>query len=114
MNLYQAVLPALASALIGVAAAPSASRAAPLAPMASPIAEQVIKTIVEQLEVKREDVTPEASLTKDLGADSIDLLELFMALEQEFAIDITEAQCEQMTEVDDVIKTVERAMEPRP
>ena len=67
-----------------------------------------IKSIIaEQLGVKPEEVTPEASFIDDLGADSLDTVELVMALEEEFGIEIPDEDAEKMTKVADVIKYIE-------
>jgi acyl carrier protein len=66
-----------------------------------------IKSIIaEQLGVKVEEVTPEASFIDDLGADSLDTVELIMALEEEFSIEIPDEDAEKMTTVGDVIKYI--------
>ena len=67
-----------------------------------------IKSIIaEQLGVKPEEVTPEASFIDDLGADSLDTVELVMALEEEFGIEIPDEDAEKMTKVVDAIKYIE-------
>ncbi len=68
------------------------------------IFERVQKIVIEQLEVDRERVTPEASFANDLGADSLDTVELVMALEEEFDIEIPDETAEQ---IDTVGKAVE-------
>ena len=60
------------------------------------IEERVKKIIVEQLGVKEEDVKPEASFVEDLGADSLDTVELVMALEEEFDIEIPDEEAEKI------------------
>ena len=71
-------------------------------------ADDKIKSIIaEQLGVKAEEVTPEASFIDDLGADSLDTVELIMALEEEFSIEIPDEDAEKMTTVGDVIKYVQ-------
>ena len=65
--------------------------------------EKVKKIIVEQLGVEAEDVTPEASFVDDLGADSLDTVELVMAFEEEFNIEIQDSDAEKMTTVQKVI-----------
>lgn len=70
--------------------------------------EEKIKSIIaEQLGVKTEEVTPEASFIDDLGADSLDTVELIMALEEEFSIEIPDEDAEKMTTVGDAIKYIE-------
>ncbi|MDP2939140.1 MAG: acyl carrier protein [Candidatus Omnitrophota bacterium] len=71
-------------------------------------AEEKIKAIIaEQLGVKPEEVTPNASFIDDLGADSLDTVELVMALEEEFGIEIPDEDAEKMTTVGDAIKYIE-------
>ncbi|OJJ05893.1 hypothetical protein ASPVEDRAFT_870959 [Aspergillus versicolor CBS 583.65] len=67
------------------------------------IEERVKKIIAEQLGVKEEEVTPNASIVEDLGADSLDTVELVLALEEEFDNDIPDAECEKFTTVQAVI-----------
>jgi acyl carrier protein len=69
----------------------------------SNIQERVKKIIVEQLGVKEEDVTPNASFVDDLGADSLDTVELVMALEEEFETEIPDEDAERITTVQQVI-----------
>ena len=70
------------------------------------IEERVKKIIVEQLGVKEEDVKPEASFVEDLGADSLDTVELVMALEEEFDIEIPDEEAEKITNVQQAIDYV--------
>ncbi len=70
--------------------------------------EEKIKSIIaEQLGVKAEEVTPQASFIDDLGADSLDTVELIMALEEEFNVEIPDEDAEKMTTVGDAIKYIE-------
>lgn len=70
--------------------------------------EDKIKSIIaEQLGVKAEEVTPESSFVDDLGADSLDTVELIMALEEEFNVEIPDEDAEKMSKVADVIKYIE-------
>ena len=71
------------------------------------IEERVKKIIVEQLGVKEEDVKPEASFVEDLGADSLDTVELVMALEEEFDIEIPDEEAEKNTTVQSAIDYVQ-------
>ena len=71
------------------------------------IEERVKKIIVEQLGVKEEDVKPEASFVEDLGADSLDTVELGMALEEEFDIEIPDEEAEKITTVQSAIDYVQ-------
>ncbi|MBP2019247.1 acyl carrier protein [Symbiobacterium terraclitae] len=66
---------------------------------ADPIFEKVKAIIVEQLSVEEEEVTPEASFIEDLGADSLDIVELIMALEEEFEIEVPDEDAEKLTTV---------------
>ena len=69
----------------------------------SSIEERVKKIIVEQLGVKPEDVVPEASFVEDLGADSLDTVELVMALEEEFETEIPDEEAEKITTVQQAV-----------
>ena len=71
------------------------------------IEQRVKDIIVEQLGVKPDQVTPEAKFIEDLGADSLDTVELVMALEEEFGNEICDEQAEKLQSVGDVIKFVE-------
>ena len=76
--------------------------------MAEKYIEQRVKDIiVEQLGVKPDQVTPEAKFIEDLGADSLDTVELVMALEEEFGNEIPDEQAEKLQSVGDVIKYIE-------
>ena len=65
----------------------------------SSIEERVRKIVSEQLGVKEEEVKPEASFVEDLGADSLDTVELVMALEEEFETEIPDEEAEKITTV---------------
>ena len=71
------------------------------------VAEKVKSIIAEQLGVKVEEVIPTASFIDDLGADSLDTVELVMALEEEFGIEIPDEDAEKITTVGDAIKYIE-------
>ena len=71
------------------------------------IAERVKSIIVEQLGVDEEEVTQEASFTDDLGADSLDIVELVMAFEEEFGIEIPDEDAEKISNVRDAITYIE-------
>jgi acyl carrier protein len=71
------------------------------------VAEKVKSIIAEQLGVKQDEVTPEASFIDDLGADSLDTVELVMALEEEFDIEIPDEDAEKIATVGDAIKYIE-------
>ena len=72
--------------------------------MASKLEEKVINIIVDQLGVNKEQVTPEASFIDDLGADSLDNVELIMAFEEEFGASIPEEDAEKLSTVGKVIE----------
>ncbi len=73
----------------------------------SSIAEKVKKIVVEQLGVSEDQVTEDAKFIEDLGADSLDQVELVMALEEEFGSDIPDEDAEKMTTVGEAIKYIE-------
>jgi len=69
--------------------------------------DKVKKIIVEQLGVDESEVTPEASIADDLGADSLDQVELVMAFETEFNIDIPDEEAEKIKTVGDAVKRID-------
>ena len=71
------------------------------------VEERIKAIIAEQLGVKLEEVTAEASFIDDLGADSLDTVELIMALEEEFNIEIPDEDAEKMTTVGDAVKYID-------
>ncbi|MBQ9788298.1 MAG: acyl carrier protein [Lentisphaeria bacterium] len=73
----------------------------------SSVAEKVKKIVVEQLGVSEDQVTPEAKFIEDLGADSLDQVELVMALEEEFGAEIPDEAAEKLTTVGDAIAFIE-------
>ena len=73
----------------------------------STIVERVTKLVCEQLGVKEEEVTSEASFVEDLGADSLDTVELVMALEEEFETEIPDEEAEKITTVKEAIDHIE-------
>ena len=72
----------------------------------SSIEERVKKIVIEQLGVKEEEVVPSASFVDDLGADSLDTVELVMALEEEFETEIPDEESEKITTVQQAIDYV--------
>ena len=72
----------------------------------SNIEERVKKIVAEQLGVKLEEVSNEASFVEDLGADSLDTVELVMALEEEFETEIPDEEAEKITNVQEAINYV--------
>jgi acyl carrier protein len=75
--------------------------------MATTTFDKVKKIIVEQLGVDEAEVTQEASITEDLGADSLDQVELVMAFETEFSIDIPDEEAEKIKTVGDAVTKIE-------
>src|ERR1700719_309351 len=75
--------------------------------MAQDIETKVREKISEQLGVAADEVTPEASFIEDLGADSLDIVELVMALEEEFNIEISDEDAEKIRTVKDVVTYIE-------
>ena len=71
------------------------------------VQEKITEIIVEQLGVKPEEVVPEASFVDDLGADSLDTVELVMALEEEFGVEIPDEDAEKIQTVGDASKYIE-------
>jgi len=74
------------------------------------IEERVKKIVAEQLGVDESEVVPKASYTDDLGADSLDLVELIMAMEEEFGIKIEDEEAEQIKTVQDTIDFIKNRM----
>ncbi|MFP6864471.1 MAG: acyl carrier protein [Roseibacillus sp.] len=69
---------------------------------------KIKEIIVEQLGVNADQVTPEAKMIEDLGADSLDAVELVMAIEEEFGIEVPDEQAEKLQAVGDIIAYVEK------
>lgn len=69
--------------------------------------ERVKKVVVQQLSVEDPEVTPEASFTNDLGADSLDQVELVMAFEEEFGVEIPDEDAEKIITVQDAVNYIE-------
>jgi len=72
------------------------------------IDEKVIEIIVEQLDVTREECVPEASFIEDLGADSLDLVELIMAMEENFGIEISDEELQKIRTILDAINFIKK------
>lgn len=73
--------------------------------------EKVRDILVDQLDVEEEKVTMNASIQDDLGADSLDIVDLIMSLEEEFDVEIPDDQVEGMKSVGDIVKYVEDNIE---
>ncbi len=76
-----------------------------------PVADKVKGIIVEQLGVDEDEVKMEASFTDDLGADSLDIVELVMAFEEEFGIEIPDEDAEKISNVRDAVAYIEQHAE---
>lgn len=77
--------------------------------MADNIQEKVTEIIVEQLGVSADQVKPESKMIEDLGADSLDAVELVMAVEEEFGIEVPDEDAEKLITVGDIIAHVEKS-----
>ena len=73
----------------------------------SEIAAKVVAIVVDKLGVEESQVTPEASFTADLGADSLDTVELVMAFEEEFGCEIPDEEAEKIQTVQDAVNYIE-------
>ena len=73
----------------------------------SEVLDKVVEIVCNQLSVNKEDVTPDASFVEDLGADSLDTVELVMALEEAFDIEIPDEAAEGIATVGDAVKYIE-------
>jgi acyl carrier protein len=71
------------------------------------VQDQVMEIIANQLSVAKEEVTPKASFVDDLGADSLDLVELVMAMEEKFGVDIADEDAEKMKTVQDAVNYIQ-------
>ena len=69
--------------------------------------DRVKKVVVEQLDVSEDEVTPDASFVEDLGADSLDVVELVMGLEEEFDVEIPDEDAEKITTVQEAVSYIE-------
>jgi acyl carrier protein len=77
------------------------------------VEEKVKEIIAEQLEVKKEEIKPESSFIDDLGADSLDTVEVVMALEEEFGIEIPDEDAEKITTVGEAVKYIEEKIKAK-
>jgi acyl carrier protein len=72
------------------------------------VEDRVKNIIVEQLGVDAEEVTPDASFVEDLGADSLDTVELIMAFEEEFGVEISDDEAEKIRKVKDAVEYIDK------
>lgn len=70
--------------------------------------EKVCAMLAEQLGVKESDITPESEVVKDLGADSLDIVELMMALEDEYGTSVPDGEVENLKTVGDIVAMLEK------
>jgi acyl carrier protein len=77
------------------------------------VEEKVKSIIVEQLGVDADEVTPGASFTDDLGADSLDIVELVMAFEEEFGIEIPDEEAEKISKVEEAVSYIQQNAEAK-
>ena len=73
--------------------------------------DKIVEIIANQLGIDHGDVTPEASVIDDLGADSLDVVELVMALEEEFNLEIPDEEAEKIKSVNDIFSHMENALQ---
>ncbi len=73
----------------------------------SSLFEKVKQIIADQLDISPDEITPESSFVEDLGADSLDITELIMAMEDEFGIEIEDEEAQNLRTVQDVINFIE-------
>lgn len=71
------------------------------------VADKVKSIIAENLDVDEQEITPDASFTEDLGADSLDIVELVMAFEEAFGIEIPDEEAEKITRVREAVEYIE-------
>ena len=73
--------------------------------------EKVKKILVDQLDVEESSITPDSSIIDDLGADSLDIVDMVMSLEEEFDVEIPDEEIESMKTVGDIVKFIEAKSE---
>jgi len=74
------------------------------------VLDRIKKIIIDQLGVDEDQVTPDASITDDLGADSLDRVELVMAIEQEFNVEISDEEAEKIETVQDTVDYIKKVI----
>ena len=70
--------------------------------------EKIVKKLAEQLGIEVETITPQSEVVKDLGADSLDVVELMMALEDEYGVTLPEGEVENVKTVQDIVDMVNK------
>jgi acyl carrier protein len=73
---------------------------------------RIVEIIAKQLGIQETDVSAQASVVEDLGADSLDVVELIMALEEEFDLEIPDTEAEKIVNVQNIFDYMENAMQP--
>jgi len=73
---------------------------------------RIVQIIARQLGIEEKDVSAQASVIEDLGADSLDVVELIMALEEEFDLEIPDTEAEKIVKVQNIIDYMENALQP--
>ena len=74
----------------------------------SEVQDKVVEIVCNQLEISKEDVTPDSSLVEDLGAHSLDTVELVMAFEEEFDLEIPDDEAENITTIKSAVDWIEK------
>ena len=74
----------------------------------SEVLDKVVEIVCNQLSVNKEDVTPDSSYVEDLGADSLDTVELVMAFEEEFGLEIPDDEAENITTIKSAVDRIEK------
>jgi acyl carrier protein len=75
------------------------------------IFDEVKKVIKEQLNISEDEIKPESKFVEDLGADSLDIVELMMSLEEKFGIEIPDSEAEKMETVQDVVDYIQKHLQ---
>jgi acyl carrier protein len=75
--------------------------------MSSSVQDKVIEIVCDQLTLDRSQVTPESSFLEDLGADSLDIVQLIMALEEEYHLEISDEEAEKIRTIQDIVDYIE-------
>ena len=74
----------------------------------SEVLDKVVEIVCNQLEISKDDVKPDSSLVEDLGADSLDTVELVMAFEEEFDLEIPDDEAENITTIKSAVDWIEK------